>query len=253
MDNIRIIALGSGSTGNSFYLEMNDHRFLIDLGIGYRKTKAVLESYQRRIEDIEAVFLTHGHIDHIKAAKAMGNHLSCKVYANETVMYPIRDIAAERVKLPLGETEVLPGFNVRMFSVPHDYVRTCGYSFISEGRKISYLTDCGAMNERILQELIGSDVVIIESNHDVTMLKQGSYPRFLKQRILSEYGHLSNDDCAAVIEKLYDSGTRNFLLAHLSRENNTPQKALDTVRERMGSKEIFLYACPVEGEEMLYF
>ncbi|MBR2801549.1 MAG: MBL fold metallo-hydrolase [Erysipelotrichaceae bacterium] len=251
---MQIIPFGSGSTGNSFYIELGDHRFLIDMGIGYRKVKAVLESHERRLEDIEAVFLTHGHADHIKAAKALGNHLSCKVYANETVMYPIRNIAPERAVLDVNEEkEVLPGLQVRMFSVPHDYVRTCGYSFVCEGKKLSYVTDCGRMNEKIFKELCGSDVVIIEANHDVEMLKKGSYPHFLKKRILSEYGHLSNDDCADTVARLYESGTRNFLLAHLSRENNTPERALQTVKERMGKKEIFLYACPVEGQELLQF
>ena len=251
---MRIIPFGSGSTGNSFYIELGDHRFLIDMGIGYRKVKAVLESHERRFEDIEAVFLTHGHVDHIKAAKALGNHLSCRVYANETVMYPIRNIAPERVVLDVNEEkEVLPGLQVRMFSVPHDYVRTCGYSFVCEGKKLSYVTDCGKMNEKIFKELCGSDVVIIEANHDVGMLKKGSYPHFLKKRILSEYGHLSNDDCAEIVAGLYETGTRNFLLAHLSRENNTPERALQTVKERMGEKEVFLYACPAEGQELLEF
>ena len=109
------------------------------------------------------------------------------------------------------------------------------------------------MNDKIFKELSGSDVCIIESNHDIEMLKNGPYPRELQRRILSEYGHLSNDDCATTISRLYEAGTRNFLLAHLSRQNNTPEKALETLKSVMKDKDINVYVCPVEGNDLLSY
>jgi len=253
MGSINIIPVGSGSTGNSIYIEIEGHRFLIDMGIGFKKIRDALKLHERDMKDIEAIYLTHSHSDHIKSAPAIANNTSCPIYADASHMYGIRKINAERLILKAYETIDMDGMEVRMFYVPHDFVKTCGYTFFANGRKVGFVTDCGLMNDTILEELAGSDVVIIESNHDVEMLKNGPYPRMLQERILSKYGHLSNADCADTIAKLYDTGTRNFLLAHISRNNNTPECALNETRQRMQDKDIFLYACPEEGNDLLSF
>ena len=254
MNKINIIPVGSGSTGNSIYIEINEHKILMDMGMGFRKIRDALSVHNRNIADIEAIFLTHGHSDHVKGAKAIANNTNCIVYGNESCMYPIRDIKAERMVIETDrDLAIFPDLKVRMFRVPHDYVYTCGYTFESNGRKLSYLTDCGIMNDKIFKELSGSDVCIIESNHDIEMLQNGPYPRELQRRILSEYGHLSNDDCATTISRLYEAGTRNFLLAHLSRQNNTPEKALETLMSVMKEKDINVYVCPVEGNDLLSY
>ena len=255
MDRINIIPVGSGSTGNCIYLEIGDHRLLIDMGIGYRKVRDALLKNERNIEDVDAIFLTHGHYDHVKAAVPIANHTNCPIYGNETIMYPIRMIDEGRrfiFKTGISE-EVLPGLFVRMFPVPHDYVRTCGYTFTCEDRKISLVTDCGQMNDLIIDELSGSDVVIIECNHDVEMLKNGPYPYPLQRRILSKYGHLSNDDCADTILRLCETGTRHFLLAHLSLNNNTPELAFNTVRNRTIGCDLDLYVCRDESDDLLSY
>lgn len=254
MSDINIIPIGSGSTGNSFFIEILDRSFLIDMGMGYRLVTKSLEKNGRKMEDIEAIFVTHGHNDHVKACVAIGNHTDCTVYADSSAMYPIRDMKNEKKDIILNEEfEALPGLYVKPFGVPHDYYRTVGYVFRNGDRKISYVTDCGKMSDRIIDEIKGSDVIIIEANHDIEMLKSGPYPIFLKKRILSEHGHLSNDECAETIKSLYEAGTRNFILAHLSRHNNTPEKALETVEEKMKDKDIFLYACREAADEMLSF
>ena len=252
MDDICIIPVGSGSTGNCFYLELNGHPLLIDLGMGYRKVKAALEKYDKKIEDIEAVFLTHGHSDHTKAAEALCRHINAPVYGDGSSFYTVRKTENRKCALDTDrEYAIADGLYVTMFTVPHDYVKTCGYSFRFNGRKLSYMTDCGALSEGILEHLYGSDAVIIEANHDVEMLKKGPYPYYLKKRILSVHGHLSNDDCAQCIEKLYERGTRSFLLAHLSRHNNTPDLARKTVENILKDSEHFLYVCPVEGDDLI--
>lgn len=254
MSDINIIPVGSGSTGNSIYLEIYDYKLLIDMGMGYRKIRDALNMYDRNIEDLDAIFLTHGHYDHTRSASAICNHVSCKVYCHNSVMYPIRDIRAERVCIELNQRyEILPGLNVHPFSIPHDYVKTCAYTFTYKDKKVGYITDCGKMSDTYLELLKDSDVVIIESNHDVEMLKNGPYPKDLQRRILSERGHLSNEDCGDAVSYLYDNGTRNFLLAHISQHNNTPELALETVKEKINGNDYFIYVCPADGNDLLSF
>ncbi|MBR3264719.1 MAG: MBL fold metallo-hydrolase [Erysipelotrichaceae bacterium] len=254
MHNISIIPIGSGSTGNCFYAETGKHAFLIDMGIGYRRVKEALARHQKSLDNIDAIFVTHGHYDHVKAASAIANHVTCKLYTNESVLYPLRNAKCEKVILEKDEPYVLAeDFTVKMFGVPHDYAYTCGFSFTSNNTKLSYVTDCGKMNKKIYNEIKGSDVVIIEANHDVEMLKSGPYPLQLQKRILSAHGHLSNDDCAQTILKLKEDGCYKFLLAHLSKHNNTPQLALQTVRSLLNDDTIFLYACPEAGDDLLEF
>ncbi|MCR4634412.1 MAG: MBL fold metallo-hydrolase [Erysipelotrichaceae bacterium] len=254
MSFINVLPIGSGSTGNSIYIEIGDHRILIDMGIGYKKVRDALLKHGRNIEEIDAIFVTHGHYDHVKSASAICNHTSCKVYAEQSSMYPLRSIKAERISIrPDLPFEPLHSLNVTMFSVPHDYVRTCGYIFECGGRKLAYVTDCGKMNEKIFSYISGADVVIIESNHDVEMLKNGPYPIQLQNRILSKFGHLSNEDCASTIEQLYETGSRNFFLAHLSRHNNTPEIALRTTMDRMEGKDVNVYICPDAGDDLYTF
>ena len=253
MSSVYIIPLGSGSTGNSFYLEIGGHRLLIDLGIGYRKVRDALNKYERDLSQIEAVFLTHGHYDHIKAAKAVCNHLECPVYADQSVMYSIRNISAERKIFDMGTIEILPGLTVTKFPIPHDFVQTSGYVFSCADTKVGYVTDCGRMNDTILEQLKGCDTVILESNHDVEMLKHGPYPKQLQARILSKYGHLSNAECAKTLGALFETGTKHFLLAHLSLQNNTPEIALQTVRDVLAQNDVSIYVCPAEGDDLLEY
>ena len=254
MSEINVIPIGSGSTGNSIYIEIDDLAFLVDMGIGYRKVNEALLNNKRSMDDIKAIFVTHGHNDHIKAATAICNHTDCKVYTNKTVMYGIRDVNAERVELKVNKvTEILPGFKVDMFAVPHDFVQTCAYTFTYKNKKVSYLTDCGETDNRILSKLYDSDLVIIESNHDIEMLKHGPYPKFLQERIMSEYGHLSNEQCAKIIHTLYKKGTKNFILAHLSLNNNTTKLAYEESNNIINDKDVFIHVCEKESDVLLSF
>lgn len=254
MGKINIIPVGSGSTGNSIYIEIDERKILVDMGMGFKVTRDALAKYGRDIKDIEAIFLTHGHYDHTKGCVPICNNTSCAVYCDPSAMYPIRNIKAERIAIEMNkEFELLEGLVVKPFSVPHDYVKTCGYTFRYNGSKLGYLTDCGRMSDLIIEELSGSDVVIIESNHDIEMLKNGPYPKDLQKRILSKYGHLSNDDCADTVLTLYEKGTRNFILAHLSETNNTPQIALKTTLGKLKGTDAFVYACLARNDDLLSF
>ena len=242
MNEIVIIPIGSGSTGNCFYIELCNHKFLIDMGIGVKRVKETLEKHNRNLEDVEAIFLTHGHSDHIKAYRAIGNNTNCKVYGHSSVMYSIREINAGRVII--DDCFVLnDDLIVNSFSIPHDFVKTLGYCFECNGKRIAYLTDCGKLSKKLLSNFYGCPLVIIESNYDVDMLKNGPYPIELQNRIRSKYGHLSNDEAAEAVLELYEKGTRNFLLAHVSLHNNTFDLAYDTTKEKLKDKDIYLYVC----------
>jgi len=251
---INVIPIGSGSTGNSIYIEIDKYQLLVDMGMGYKKIKAALEKNNRNIEDIDAVFITHGHNDHVKSCKAISNHLNCNIYAHKSSFYNLRDSILEKKELAVNENiEVLDKLIVRMFPVPHDFAYTFGFTFTFNNKKVAYLTDCGLMNDNILKELCNSNLVVIESNHDIDMLENGHYPKELQKRIKSKHGHLSNDDCADAIDFLYKHDCKSFLLAHISKQNNTPELALNCVNEKMKDKDIFVYACLESSDDFLEF
>ena len=250
---IHIIPVGSGSTGNSIYIELDDKKLLVDMGIGFKKVRDALLKHNRNIKDIEAIFITHGHSDHIKARQAITNNTSCDLYTNDTVYYYLADLKAHTNILEFDVPYFIDDLKITMFKVGHDYRNTGGFIFEYHDQKVGYVTDCGKLTKKIYNYLKGSDVIVIESNHDIDMLKNGPYPYDLQKRILSTVGHLSNEECAMNINKLYDDGTNNFLLAHLSRENNRPDIALKETLKALKGKQANVYVCPVEGDDLLTF
>ena len=250
---INIIPIGSGSSGNCFYIQIDNKEFLIDMGIGYRKVKDALESNDRSLNNISAIFITHGHYDHIKAKVAITNNTKCDLYGNESLFYCLSGLRSKFNILDFESVNLVNDIEVKMFKVGHDFNVTTGYTFTYKNQKVAYVTDCGKVTKAIYAELKNSNVVIIESNHDIEMLKNGSYPYDLKRRILSSHGHLSNEDCAKVINSLREDGSKNFLLAHLSRENNRPEIARKEVMDKVINKDIRLYICPIEGKELLKY
>lgn len=252
---INIIPFGSGSTGNSFYIEIGEHKLLIDMGIGVKKIKNALEHHQKEINKVEAILLTHTHYDHRSAIKAICNNTDCKIYATNPSLNTLNsyDFKAETESLEYDRRqEILPGLYITAFKTDHDALGSCGYIVETEGYKLGYATDLGIIRKKTLELLAGSDVIILESNHDEKMLIEGNYEHFLKQRILSPHGHLSNRQSLEFQELLSSLGTKNFLLAHLSRENNRPEIVEKLVKDKHGDK-INYYICPIEGSDLLTY
>ncbi len=233
----RFCSLYSSSSGNSTYIGMAEEGVLVDIGVSLKKLKEACDSREINLETVKAVLVTHEHSDHVKGLKPFLSKFNVPLYASkETLSYLINEgcvpPSTECVEID-GEAEI-GNMKVKSFHTSHDTPVSLGYSFyLPDERKISVCTDLGYVSEEVLTSIIKSDLVLIESNHDVNMLKCGCYPYNLKQRILSEHGHLSNEACAETAQKLLDAGTTRFVLGHLSHENNTPDKAYAETFERL--------------------
>ena len=192
-------------------------------------------------EDIKAIIVTHEHSDHIKGVGVMSRRYGIPVYATPMVLQG-KVLKKEKLKDPV---EIQPDcefklgrFEIRGFEVPHDAPQTMGYRIHSNGRCIAQATDIGRVTPDIQRMLEGCDGLVLESNHDIEMLKNGPYPAFLKRRILSETGHLPNVESGEILVKVIGPDTRHITLAHLSEENNTPEVALETVKTILSSNKV---------------
>ena len=240
MENIcRIVSLYSGSGGNSAFIRVGDHAILIDAGESARALCRALTDIGESIENISAIFITHEHTDHISALEVIAKKHAIPIHITEQSAERFDERSTpncfSRLFIHRIEfCEQVGPMTVRSFRTPHDSKMSVGYRiefFDGERqRAIGYATDIGYITDDIRNNLYGCEAVVIESNHDVDMLMSGPYPRDLKLRVASKRGHLSNCECAELAIELAKSGTKAFLLAHLSKENNDPCLALDEVR-----------------------
>ena len=240
----------SSSGGNCLLLEDRDTRLLIDAGISRRRVTAALGSLGCKTEQISGVLITHEHSDHISGLLNLVKGREIPVFAPHTVAARLLGMLPglqEQLRvIPVGETFPLGDVRVTAFHTSHDTDESVGYRIEGEG-VYAHATDTGCVTEGMRRFLTGADTVLLESNHDEDMLRYGPYPFRLKKRILSDRGHLSNAACAAFARELAESGTRRIILGHLSRENNTPQKALETSRAALEGTETELCCAPVLG------
>lgn len=236
---VRFCSLYSGSSGNCAYAAHEGGGVLIDAGVSLRSIGKGLRSVGADLPQVRAVFLTHEHSDHIRALPMVFKKLSVPVYATpgtiRGVCAALPALAPEQFTvLETGCTAEAAGMAVTSFATSHDSLESVGYRISPpDGGDIAVATDLGFVDEGVLRGLQGCEVVMLESNHDIELLRNGSYPAYLKRRILSASGHLSNRDCAAVLPALAASGTRHVVLAHLSSENNAPALAVEAAQRAL--------------------
>ncbi|MFW5787483.1 MAG: MBL fold metallo-hydrolase [Halanaerobiales bacterium] len=234
--SINISVLASGSSGNSIYIKNGKNQILIDAGLSGKELTNRLKKIQADPAEIDAVFLTHEHNDHIDGAGVISRRFDIPIYATEKTWQAasseLGQLCDKDCRI-LEKDMVFGSFGVHTFSVSHDASDPVGYILHCNNKKIGIATDMGYFDQNIVKELKGMDVLIIEANHDLDMLINGSYPWSVKKRIKSRKGHLSNDDTAALLPEVISDNIPRILLAHLSQDNNNPELAYITIKNNL--------------------
>lgn len=231
--------LASSSSGNASVLSGGKTNLLIDAGISTRRIMTGLRGLDIRREDLSAVLITHEHSDHVKGLPVLIKQVAAPIYAPADVAAhlhnTIEGIEGRIIPFNPGECFEVDDITVISFLTPHDSVASCGYSLCRDSFKITCVTDLGHITPQVQNAVSGSDLLMLEANYDYDRLVAGAYPVFLKRRILSSRGHLSNPDSAKLATEAVCNGTKKIILSHLSRDNNTPSLAVKTVREALVS------------------
>jgi len=256
---VSVSVLASGSRGNCALLATSATRILVDAGLSGRETfkrlraladRADGRSADRsdlRVDDISAILITHEHSDHIAGLQRLATKLNVPVFLTAPTHHAwnraVRDAEGAIPELPksehfsagrgfrIGDIEVMP------FTIPHDAIDPVGFTFRAEGVKIGFATDLGYMPASVRDHLRGCSLLVMESNHDVEMLRSGPYPWSVKQRVMSRVGHLSNQALAEFFSSDYDGGAEYLVLAHLSEQNNHPEIARAAAEQALGGRQ----------------
>lgn len=226
----KIIPLFSGSKGNSYYIGSGAGGILVDAGRSCKQIENALADNNIDIKKIKGVFITHEHKDHCSGLRVLVKKNNIPVYATEGTMNGLikgKCLEANAVTNVINGQVELDDMMIESFPTMHDANEPCCYKVTtSDDRKAMIATDLGVMTDVIRDAFYGVDALVLESNHDVNMLKNGVYPYYLKERILSKYGHLSNESCANELPEIIKNGTMRVMLGHLSQENNMPALAI---------------------------
>lgn len=236
--------LGSGSSGNCYFIGNANHGILIDAGIGVRTIKKRLKERGYEFDDIRAILITHDHMDHIKSVSTLAHNQHIPIYATQKVhdaiskhrlmKYPIATLNKHIVVQ--GTPFQIENFLFTAFHVPHDSTDNSGYYIQFGNHKMTLATDIGVITPEMIPYLTRAHHLIIESNYDEEMLRTGSYPYHLKQRITSGTGHISNRQTAEFLAEHCNGHVRNIWLCHLSNDNNTPELAYQTIENELSKK-----------------
>ncbi len=237
-------SLASGSSGNCQLIKSAQTTLLLDCGVTGKYVTRALGHFDIATGDVDGIVITHEHSDHIAGLGVLHRKSNLPIYINaatwQAVAPKIGKVAADKVHIiDNKETFQIGDIAVTPYRVSHDAVDPVCYSFANKDAKIVVATDLGEMNDRVLEALKTANLVMVEANHNVEMVMSGRYPYPLKRRVVGNQGHLSNENCAlAAIEAVQRGSVSTVLLAHLSRENNTPELAYETVKSLMAEEDI---------------
>lgn len=225
----RLCPLFSGSKGNSYYIGSKSAGILVDAGRTAKQLDTMLRACEIDPLAIAGILVTHEHTDHVSALRVFAKKYQVPIFASPGTLGALRGSLGEAVTYEMPDCLQLGDMEIHPFHTSHDCAEPLGFRIrTKDERTVTVCTDLGFLSPEVEDNLLGSDFVVLESNHDVGMLRQGPYPWYLQKRILSDCGHLSNDVCAGILPRLLKSGTTRMLLAHLSHENNSRTLALET-------------------------
>ncbi len=236
----KFFSLGSGSSGNCYYLGNSDHGILIDAGVGIRKVMKTLREYGVSFDKIRGVLITHDHADHIKTAGCLAIKHNLPVYATEGVHFGIRrsrftqgELYSSRKIIEKYNPFTIGDFEITAFEVPHDSIENVGYHITFSNQTFVLLTDIGRITPTIHEYASKANHLVIEANYDDDMLSNGHYPVYLKERICNGMGHLSNKISSDFLAEIYNENMKNVWLCHLSQDNNRPDLAYETIAQSL--------------------
>jgi len=243
-------SFASGSTGNCYMVKSDKTTLLIDVGITGKRILENLSASGLSAEEVDGILITHEHVDHVKSLKMLSKKASgAKVYGSSGTLQAVMDkIDGDKARaVSPAERFLIGDITVVPFGISHDAAEPMGYSLIQDGRQLTIVTDTGCISEEIFSQIERADLLVLEANHEVNILKMGAYPYYLKRRILGDRGHLSNEaagDCLCRMLKCRREknlqGMPRVVLAHLSKENNTPGQAYLTIRNILFEEEFFI-------------
>ena len=234
---MRICSIASGSSGNCIYVGSQATHLLVDVGISGKRTEEGLKGLELSMKDIDGILITHEHADHIAGLGVLGRKYSVPIYATAGTIGAIKNTSSVG-ELPDGlfhviradEKVVIKDLICNPVAISHDAAEPVAYRISHGKKKVGIVTDLGTYNDYTVESLKGMDALLLEANHDVNMLQVGRYPYYLKQRILGDRGHLSNESAGQLLCRLLHEGLKAVVLGHLSQENNLPELAYEAVR-----------------------
>jgi phosphoribosyl 1,2-cyclic phosphodiesterase len=243
--NLTFCSLSSGSSGNCYYIGNEFHGILIDAGISATSIRKFLKSIDVSIQTIMGVFITHNHIDHIRGLEVLTRKNTIPAFTTpnvwKSILTPHCRITSDCIReIMLKEKFHLAGFDIEPFPVFHDAPETVGFRISDGDRKITIVTDLGHICPTAASYIRDSNLLVIESNYDDDMLMNGNYPYYLKKRIASDNGHLGNHQASGFLAEVFNDRLSHICLAHLSKNNNTPEKALNTFNRTFSERGIRL-------------
>ena len=235
---MKVKTISSGSKGNCAIVICDNIKIIIDMGISYLSLKKSLEDNSLSIDDFSGIFITHSHKDHIKGLASLIKNTNIQVFIPEKMYKELKDFVPEDRCKFIDDKFNIEDVEIELIHTSHDVPTSVGYIINYQGKSMIYVTDTGYINRKFLSKMTEKDIYVIESNHDEKMLMDGPYPRFLKERVISDKGHLSNKTTAGYLRKIIGPKTRNILLAHLSEKNNTEEKALEAINSEIIEENI---------------
>ena len=235
---LALCPLFSSSAGNSVYVSIGGVRLLVDAGVTASRIEANLRELGADARELDAILVTHDHIDHVRGLAVLCRRYGLPVYANEGTWNAILQRETDFPRRCMrtfytGENFYIGGVDVLPFPIPHDAQEPVGFTLTCQDLTCGVATDIGHIDETWMSAVSGAQALVLEANHDVGMVRQGAYPQRLKQRILGRRGHLCNDDCAKALIELAKKGAQAVFLSHLSSDNNLPELAYNTVCEAL--------------------